>query len=252
MLRLQRKARYTARQLGAASRGRWPSALAARVTGRRWLHCIGDSHTEVLRDVQRMGLLRRTWMDVLTVPGATAYGLPNRDSASGSRRRFDHRLSQLDAGRTLVTMLGEVDAGYLAFHLAEQRSTSVERELEESFARYTQFLSSLRQRYEVVVAAVILPAVEDYTTWEPTVARYARDIDVPVADRTATTTQYNAWLRSWCADAGVAFLDYEDELRDPETGLLAEPFRIHPPDPHLRADAFAPLVAAELRRLGFD
>ena len=53
--------------------------------------------------------------------------------------------------------------------------------------------------------------------------------------------------------AGAAVLDYEADLLDPATGLVAERYRSRDPlNHHLDAQAFCELVTDRLRGLGFS
>jgi hypothetical protein len=231
-----------------------PADAATAVLRTRILHCFGDSHAVVFTDVAERRLLTRTWFDVELIGGATALGLANPNSRTRALPRFQEAIDAIPAGRHLLFMLGEVDCGFVIWYRAEQRGIPPARELDRSIRNYTRFLERLLEagRSRIIVTATPPPTIRDDQDWGE-VANLRREVKASLTDRTELTVEYNARLRDWCASRGVAFLDYEREVLDAETGTVAAAFRNPSPrDHHLAPGPFAEVVARRLRALGFE
>lgn len=227
--------------------------LVARVTGRRIIHCFGDSHAYVFGNVERHNHLRRTWLDVNVVGGATALGLENPNSRTEALRIFVGRIAKLPAGRTLLFFIGEVDCGFLLWYIAEQRGLPLEEVTERSFGSYTRFLGRLQAegRHQIVVATVLLPFVEDYATWAG-LKSARKAVRATLDERTALTKRYNAALRAWATSNGCTILDLEAEVTDPATGRTrAELINPNPLDHHYNYPVFEKVVARTLAQAGY-
>jgi len=102
------------------------------------------------------------------------------------------------------------------------------------------------------VAATPPPTILDGQDWGQ-VANLRREVKASLRDRTELTLEYNARLREWTSAHGCAFLDYEHEVLDARTGVVAEAFRNpNPRDHHLAPDPFCTVLVAHLRRVGFE
>jgi hypothetical protein len=166
---------------------------------------------------------------------------------------FERAIAAIPRRRPLLFMLGEVDCGFVIWHRAETRGISPQRELDRSIRNYTRFLERLQEdgRPGILVAAAPPPTILDGQDWGD-VANLRREVKASLRDRTALTLEYNARLREWTAANGCVFLDYEREVVDAGTGVIAEAFRNpNPRDHHLAPEAFASVLAEELRGLGF-
>jgi hypothetical protein len=243
------------RLIGAEARNRFlrtpAGRAAARISRRRILHCLGDSHARVFLDVRRR--LRRTWLDVRAVAGTMAIGLSNPNSRSGALTAFRQIMSGLPRDEHLLFMLGAGDCTYLLWHQQEKLGRPLEKQLATSFATYTGFLDGLLDegRGNLVVAAVPLPAVFDDDETVEDLPEYRR-VSASLADRTELTRRYNRMLRRWTADRGVGFLDFERDLLDPERGVIRDEFRRrHRQELHLRWDLFSPILARRLAEIGY-
>ena len=234
-------------------RSRYADA-ATTVFGARLLHVFGDSHAVVFREIARRGMLTRTWFDLAVIGGATALGLANPNSRTRALPRFERTIESIPRRRDLLFMLGEVDCGFLIWHRAESRGISPQRELDRSIRNYTRFLERLQEdgRTGILVAATPPPTILDGQDWGE-VANLRREVKASLRDRTELTLEYNARLREWTSAHGCVFLDYEHEVLDARTGVVAEAFRNpNPRDHHLAPDPFCTVLAAHLRRVGFE
>jgi hypothetical protein len=223
------------------------------VASRQILHCFGDSHTAVFRQVARERDLPRTWLDAVPVRGATALGLVNPNSKTRALPVFREVIDKLPLDRPLLFMLGEVDCGFLIWYRAQHKAVSVDGEFETSFRNYTTFLEGLLQegRKRLVVVTVPPPTIREGQ--QGAVANARREVSASLHDRTELTRAYNARLRTWATANKCQFLDYEDELIDPATGLVREDLRdADESNHHLDVHKHARIVAAQLRAAGFS
>jgi hypothetical protein len=250
---LRRAAWHDSDRRSAWLRSRFAGA-ATTLLGARLLHCFGDSHAVVFREIARRGMLPHTWIDLAMIGGATALGLANPNSRTRALPQFEGAIRALPTDRHLLFMLGEVDCGFVIWHRAETRGIAVSRELDRSVRNYTRFLTRLLEdgRTRIVVAATPPPTILDGQDWGE-VANLRREVKASLQDRTELTLEYNARLREWSAANGCVFLDYERDVLDPRTGVVAEAFRNpNPRDHHLAPAAFGTVIAGHLRTLGFD
>lgn len=85
------------------------------------VECFGDSHVKVMRRLNWMYPELLTRFRTISVMGATAYGLTNRESSTSARTIFEKRLIRLPYRHKVLVKLGEIDAGFLVWFLAEKR-----------------------------------------------------------------------------------------------------------------------------------
>ncbi len=235
---------------GRLARSATVEALAARV-GHHLTLVLGDSHARVFADIRSRQLVPRTTFAVVAVSGATARGLANPNSRTDALARFARALEGVPRSRRTLVMLGEVDCGFLCWYLAAREHTTVEAQLEHSWARHRQFLEDLlgQGRRCLAVASVFPPTVDDYTTWEGSLNE-RRQVTASLEARTAATLAYNANLADWAARHGCAHLDLDDALIEPATGLLRPELRNpDPTDHHLNPEPLAELVARDFAEL---
>lgn len=229
-------------------------ARAAQLAGKQPLHCFGDSHVLVFKEIRRRRLLPKTWIDVVKVRGATALGMVNPNSQTHALPIFRSVISRLPTDRRLLFLLGEVDCGYLIWYRARRLNVPVEDQLRESLERYQTFLASLidEGRRDLIVTGAPPPTIlDDQPQGETADAR--REIEATLLERTALTLRYNSALREWCDSVGVRFLGYDDEVIDPATRVVREDLRNpNPLDAHLAVAPYATVLAAHLRSLGFS
>jgi hypothetical protein len=224
------------------------SSLVARLTRRRPVLCLGDSHIRVFDHINRRRLVPDVRFFVFPVDGATAQGLVNPNARTDALRLFARRLRRAKTSAPVVFQLGEVDCGFVIWYRAEKHGVSVESQLERSITAYRDFLSHTRDDgfERIVVLSVPLPTIADDQTWGA-VADARRDVTTTQRERTDLTLRYNALLEEACAGLGIRFLDVTSPQLDPETGLVSSVFtNADPLDHHLDDEAYANLIADRL------
>ena len=233
--------------------GNRPGEAALELVGLRVLHCIGDSHTLVFRDMQKRRLLKQTLIDVTPVFGATALGLNNPNSRTDALKIFTARVAGLAERRSIVFLLGEVDCGYLIWYRSQKSHESVEAIFDRSFSTYTQFLESVAaQGHSVIVCAIPLPTISNLADWNG-LDNARSEITVSLQDRTAMTMAYNQQLRTWCGERTLAMIETDDALLDPDTQVVRATYLNEDSlNHHLADEPYGRLLSMRLRELGYE
>lgn len=203
---------------------------------------IGDSHAEVFRYVDIPGVE----LDLHMIEGTTASGLENPNSKTQALPLFRERIRHAKRWHPVVSLLGEVDCGFVIWYRAQKYGTSVDTELEHALSSYATFLGEIAARgHHVVVVSPPPPTIVDFQTWGE-VANARREVTATQHERTELTLRFAEGLRAF----GYPLLDATTPLLDPATGLIDERFRNPDPlDHHLNFAEYAPVVAAGLAPL---
>ncbi len=225
--------------------------VVAPLLHRSVLSVIGDSHAGVFQRISRKGMLSATWLDVLSVGGATAFGLANPNSTTNALTRFSAFLDRTPPHRRTIFMLGEVDCGFLVWHRSMTRGTTVEFEFEQSLGRYTAFLEETMAsgHDHLGLVSVAPPTIGDYAVWKG-LGNARREVTASIEDRTRLTVAYNGELRAWAERTGSTFIDLDPDVIDPTTGLVARRFvSANPSDHHLAQEPLADLLVERIQAL---
>ena len=105
--------------------------------------------------------------------------------------------------------------------------------------RYVAFLSDMAEAgyRDLIVTSATLPTIRDGQL-EGEVAHLRRSVTATQMQRTRLTLDYNKRLAEELGRRGLSFLDFTDQLLDPDTGLICERFRHpDPSDHHLANDS---------------
>ncbi len=218
------------------------------------VHCIGDSHLRYFDWVARHALWLNTRYEIFMVPGATAMGMANPNSRTNALQSFSEYLAARKPVETVLTMLGEVDCGFVIWYRADKYGESPDSQLERSFFNYTEFLDNISALYgcRIIVSSIPLPTIIDGQDWGE-VANLRKEVTASLRERTDLTIRYNDMLSEFCTQRGYEFLDFTSPTLDPETGVISQTFLENDPlDHHLSSKAIAPLIVERLRNLGFS
>ncbi len=221
--------------------------IAARLLKRRHVLCIGDSHIRVLEHVDAP----RTWFRVKPLDGATATGILNPKSRSGSFTIFTSYLRRAKPWQQVIVQLGEVDCGYVIWDRAARHGISLEEQLDSTLQSYATFIASVAAMgfQRVTILSVPLPTIGDDPRLRGQVARVRQGVSATQAQRTQLTLAFNERLRERCDELGVEFVDVSTDLYDAATGLIARRY-VRPThhDHHLADAPYAKLVTEQLAR----
>lgn len=223
---------------------RWRAHNDRRATTR--VLVLGDSHVRVFEHWWFMWALPRVLWRIVYVPGGTATGLPNPQSATRTRTRFDEALA--GAPHDLVVInLGEVDTGYTIWARAERSGTDPRAAMAQAVQRYAAFIASVAQQHRVVVVGAPLPTLPDDFVPGDDVGTTRKSVAHSQAERTALTLAFNEQVAEACAALGVPHLDDRNESLGADGKVKATWQRTDRADHHYDRKTYARWLARALR-----
>lgn len=175
---------------------------------------------------------------LIMVPGATAYGLVNKDSKTKAGAIFSEALNA-HKDSFQIFCLGEVDCNALIW----KREISIPRFVVKSTNNYINFVK--HNSLKPIVCSVPLPPVESYQQ-PPYSLRKDKPRGYVKADkkhRTQVVNFFNSRLKTLCTVISCPFINLTPHIQNGE-GLLNMKFSRSPADSHLNG-----LVEPILRKL---
>jgi hypothetical protein len=106
---------------------------------------LGDSHSKVFNRKRLRKGFRRSFFTVCAVGGATVSGFQNPRSKTQALPVFRATL-KLTSAKTVIVLLGEVDAGFVIWYRAEKHNETVSEMLEQAIHNYQQFLLDISRK----------------------------------------------------------------------------------------------------------
>lgn len=182
---------------------------------RRVVLVIGDSHTRVFEHWLFLVVFPRTRFEIAYVKGGSAIGILNYNSQSGARASFDAALSREPWDHVLVC-LGEVDAAYTLWRLAEYHAIPVDGLFERAVTSYMKFLDRIRARFSMAVIAAPYPTVDHIHGSVDEVLAMRAHVHATQRQRTDLTLEFNRRIGEWCTEHGIAQLDTAAEALGPD------------------------------------
>lgn len=178
---------------------------------------LGDSHSKVFQRVARRGQCSEIEFISQAREGATAYGCMNEKSRSCF---YPKAIKWMDVKWVskpthAALMLGEVDAGRLAYVRSEREGITPQRQVELSASNAVRFASiEMAPRFErIILLGAPLPCVPDGVEHR-LIRRRELDGVATMAQRTAVTLHYNAKLREFAEACGFRYTDITKETLD--------------------------------------
>src|SRR6185369_4540208 len=83
----------------------------------------------------------------------------------------------------VVTLLGEVDTGFVIWYRAKKYQQPVESMLSLAVSNYGRLLDACRERAPVIVVSAPLPTIRDGQDWGE-IANLRREVDASLKERT--------------------------------------------------------------------
>ena len=212
--------------------------------GKERILVLGDSHSVVFRNWWFRLHMPRTKFELQIVGGATLSGLDNPNSKTQARVKFDTALQTTDATK-IVTLLGEVDTGFVIWYRAKSHGQSVDHMLRMALDNYEELLSVALQKAPVILISCPLPTIPDGQTWGE-VANLRKDVDATQKMRTELTLHFNNSIAAIARKLGCFAITLDRECLG-ENGLVASRLlNGNPLDHHYSTSAYAKLLAPKL------
>jgi len=223
----------------------------------RWLHqkiayrhivALGDSHAQIFGHDLFKIYLPFVRFDVCSVGGATVSGLNNPNSKTATSEIFRNKLKGTPHGTSVIVMLGEVDTGFVIWYRAEKHGEMVETMLEKAVRNYRALIEEIASNHKPIVISTPLPTITDDNDWGE-VANLRREVSVSQRERTQLTLRFNAAIKAWCREKGIAYLDLDTESIG-EHGLVSGSLlHDNPRDHHYASKQYIRLMVPKLRQL---
>jgi serine O-acetyltransferase len=207
---------------------------------------VGDSHVAVFEGWKPDGFR----FSPTVVYGATASGIRNPNSKTEALPRFRERFARLRSHQEVLIQLGEVDCGYIIWRRAEREGLEPEEQVDETIARYLEFLEDVRATgvASVSVMSVPLPTLPDEADGWGEIAQRRADVGATQQQRTELTLLFNARMAEQAREAGFGFVDATSGQLNRHTRLIDDRFLRHgEADHHLRDEPYRELIARALR-----
>jgi hypothetical protein len=213
------------------------------------VYYLGDSHVRYFKKVAKIGLLAPHELSGVEVGGATAVGMRNPNAKTNALGRYRKWITDKPREAIVVFHLGEVDCGYVIWYRADKYDEPIELQMNNSIDAYFEFIDELQGMgfRRIVITGATLPTItDDDQTGEVVVKRSA--ITATQKERTDLTIQYNAALKREAQRRGLPYIDIDEDVLDPVTGVVRERMRNpNPEDHHMNGNLAAVLWARKLR-----
>ena len=201
---------------------------------------IGDSHIKMFAQVPLV-------TSIISVPGATAYGLANKNSLTSASKTFTESLGQ---ETTIISCLGEVDCNVLYWRMSDRCGIRLTTFLSKAISHYFDFLDSLKRN--VIVCTIPLPVIDNYSNGAYSLrnCKPRADIKANKKERTEVVNLFNAMLESNCAMCNMSLLNYIPDISNGKS--LRMNYAKSPDDSHLDPVKVGPILTKHLEALISD
>lgn len=210
---------------------------------------LGDSHVRYFKKAAKLGLLSPHELSGVEVGGATAVGMRNPNAKTNALGRLRDWIRDKPRKAIVVLHLGEVDCGYVIWYRADKYDEPVEQQMRNSIDAYFEFVDELRGLgfRRIIITGATLPTITDDDQVGEVVAKRS-SITATQRERTDLTLRYNAALRHEAEARSLPYVDIDDDVLDPGTGVVHERMRNpNPKDHHMNGPVAAVHWARALR-----
>lgn len=210
---------------------------------------LGDSHSEVFARPRFKQKLPNVNFIVASARGATLSGLTNPNSNTQAGPIFKSAVDRY-AGKRVLTLMGEVDTGFVIWYRAERDGADPLVAAKKSVQNYQALLLDLMQKFpKVGCVSTPLPTIRDGQDYGE-VANARKLVKASQRSRTELTLYLNHQMSEFCKEQGIAYLDLDSESLG-EGGLVREELLSqnklnHHYEPAVYVDLLAPKVRSWL------
>ncbi|WP_136987705.1 hypothetical protein [Synechococcus sp. UW69] len=182
---------------------------------------LGDSHAHVFKLVERS--MSKLMISHCIVTGSSAQGAVNPHSKTNALAIFKDKLDKYANSHThCMTMLGEVDCGYVIWFRKTKYNDSIRSQLKRSLNNYFEFLKKEVENYfepnHILICCVVPPTIRDNT--DKRFLKGARtQVTASQSERSKLTEAYNYYLKKLCTKRGYKFVNTYENLIDQVTRL---------------------------------
>lgn len=218
--------------------------LGTRI-GKQEILVLGDSHAAVF--ARNSARIPGYWLRVVSVGGATISGLQNPNSVTQAMPIFQKALRQY-RGRICVTILGEVDTGFVIWHRSEKYGTSINEILKQTVDRYIAFVESIRRDKQVIIISTPLPTIQDGQDWGE-IASLRKEVKATLLERTNLTVELNRRMEDYAAENGIMYLNLDSLSLNKDGVVKSELLNTKASDHHYDAKTYLEITMPRLIRI---
>ncbi|CED70300.1 putative uncharacterized protein [Aliivibrio wodanis] len=168
---------------------------------------LGDSHAECLLSPFWKNKHREFTWETTIVYGATLSGLSNPNSNTMSSDIYSKALTDISCD-AIVTLLGEVDCGFVIWYYAERDNIDVHTAATKAIKNYKQLLLKAKNIAPVFVISAPLPTIGDNDK-HGVVAQKRSSISATQKQRTELTQYFNKEINKFCLENDITFIDLD-------------------------------------------
>ncbi|MFN8432892.1 MAG: hypothetical protein U0V18_02680 [Anaerolineales bacterium] len=190
------------------------------------LIALGDSHLEALKHAAALNLLLSEENEFCIVPGATAVGLRNPNSATQALEIFKKVLEKGNRASHVILHIGEVDCGFVIWWRAQKYGEPITVQFNDSLISYKRFIDDvlLMGYRKICITGASLPTIRDGVDFGD-VANKRSEVQVSLYERTQLTLKYNQVLREFSVQRSLDYFDLSDAFLDKKEKILNDLFR---------------------------
>lgn len=193
------------------------TVTAKIVQSERNILVIGDSHANIFFSPFLADSLAGYKFCIASVSGATVSGLPNPNTVTNAMHIFRNALNTTTT-TTVITLIGEVDTGFVIFYRAEKYNKSIKEMLHLAIANYKKLLLEINTIFRTICISAPLPTIVDGTEWGE-VANARKSISASQLERTLVTREFNNEIQKFCLSEGIDNINLDEESLD-KNGLV--------------------------------
>ena len=173
--------------------------------GKNEILVLGDSHAGVFSNYGAS--MPSHWFRVVSVGGATISGLKNPNSVTQSMPIFKEAIDEF-RGNICITLLGEVDAGFVIWYRAQNIKADARELLNKTLQNYADFIESIPLDKNVIIISAPLPTIQDGQDWGE-IANLRKEVNATQLERTNLTLELNRRMESYANESGAIFINLD-------------------------------------------
>lgn len=206
---------------------------------------LGDSHAKVFSD--KGAAVPGYSFKVVSVPGATLSGLKNPNSVTQALPIFEKAIQNY-SGNICITLLGEVDTGFLIWYRAKKHGIAVDQILEKTIANYVEFIEQIPREKCVIIIGAPLPTIEDGQEWGE-IANARKEVTATQLQRTRLTLQLNQGMESYAKEHGVMSINLDAESLGDDGIVKSELLNSNRQDHHYSKEQYLKMLKPKLAEI---
>ncbi len=192
----------------------------------RIIECFGDSDANIFTRLNRARCCPGVYYRVTLASNADVFDLVSDNFRTNTCHVFSAWLAGVPAKRPVLFILGETGLGCLAGK-GVAKASDPPVAMEELLRRYFSFLDAQRLAHgRLILVTVPMPTNSSSQDFGSTMASGQPKAEFSQQVKVTLLNEYNRRLREWAVDNGTFLLDLDAEIRDTETGLLREQYRL--------------------------